>query len=255
MGWWSRVPHEAAGSTAASAGGMPVPHELPGARVSSRVHGERAAAAPALLVVSDRRHMGADPIDAVLGLRRAGVPAFQWREKDLSPGESYATLHRLRDRLDTEPTRAPGGAAFRVFVNDRADLALALGFGVHLTGSSMPTQAARRILPPTSAVGRSVHSADQAMAAQADGADYVVFGPVFDTPSKRVYGAPQGLAALRAVCERLRIPVLAIGGIDASRVAACRESGAGGVCVIRAVWDSEDPAGAARALLEEWPPA
>ncbi len=220
-----------------------------------------------LYVISDRARMGADPPAAVRSLMRAGLRAFQWREKDLSPAESYtalesiaaelpcldsahsragrASVHPYADRAP-QPWEPPG---CRLFVNDRADLALALGLDLHLAEASIPTAAARKILHPGTLVGRSTHSGESARRAEAGGADFVTFGPVYDTPSKRVYGPAQGVEALREVCKELSIPVFALGGVTLERVGACREAGAYGVAVIGAVWDAEEPVAALEALV------
>lgn len=210
-----------------------------------------------LCVLSDRARMGPDPAGAVTSLAQAGLRAFQWREKDLTPAENHRHLEAIVRSLDevdllrADPcTDAEArGDRFHLFVNDRADLALALCLDLHLAESSAPTAAVRGILHPGQLVGRSVHDLERARAAEAGGADYVTFGPVFDTPSKRRYGPPVGLPRLREVCAELTIPVLAIGGIHRDRVPQCLEAGAAGVAVIGAVWDSPDPAGAVRDLL------
>ncbi len=193
--------------------------------------------APRFLLVSDRRRMGADPIASVLGLARAGVPAFQWREKDLSAASSYDFLCRLAVLL-----HAAGAFSTRVVVNDRIDIAASLQLGVHLPEEGLPTRVARSILGTDALIGRSTHTVDAAVRAQEDGADYITFGPVFETPSKAAYGAPQGLELLQGVANTVRgLPVLAIGGITLDRVAPCIEAGAHGVAVIGAVWDAPDP--------------
>jgi thiamine-phosphate pyrophosphorylase len=104
---------------------------------------------------------------------------------------------------------------------------------------------ARGLLDATALVGESVHAVDAAAASRAD---FLVFGPIFDTPSKRAYGAPQGTAILRAAVAGAAVPVLAIGGVDPSNVEAVRAAGAHGVAVIRAVLAATDPAAAVRAL-------
>jgi thiamine-phosphate pyrophosphorylase len=204
------------------------------------------ASAPRLLVISDRGRMGCDPLAAVSQLARAGLPAFQWREKDLAAGATYTFLQGLVSAL-----RASGEPA-ALLVNDRIDIALALGIGAHLPEGALPTRIARTLLPAGTLIGRSTHSRRSAEQARDEGADYVTFGPVFDTPSKRAYGPPQGVEALREVCEALPgFPVLAIGGVTPPRMRACREAGAHGVAVIGAIWNASDPTAACRRLLDE----
>jgi thiamine-phosphate pyrophosphorylase len=119
-----------------------------------------------------------------------------------------------------------------VVVSSRVDVALAAGAaGVHLPERDLPVAATRRLLPDR-LIGRSVHSVAAARAAAADGADYLLFGPVFATPS-HADAAPVGLEALAEVAAAVTIPVLAIGGVDGTRLAECLAVGAGGYAAIR----------------------
>jgi thiamine-phosphate pyrophosphorylase len=141
-----------------------------------------------------------------------------------------------------EKARAAGGRA-RIIVNDRLDVVLAAGAnGVHLGGSSLPVAEVRAWLRQEGArlkvaedflVGRSCHSIAEAQQAERDGANYIIFGPVYATPSKAQYGAPQGLERLTEVCRAVQIPVLAIGGIAAENASACLRAGAAGIAAIR----------------------
>jgi thiamine-phosphate pyrophosphorylase len=153
--------------------------------------------------------------------------------------ERGATILQLRDRaatarrIEQEAERLVGEARVPVVVSSRVDLALAVGAaGVHLPEGDLPVDAARRLLGPGRLIGRSVHSREGAEAAARSGADYVVFGPVFPTPSHP--GRPAlGLAALREAAAAVPIPVLAIGGVDGERAEACRAAGAAGFAAIR----------------------
>lgn len=123
------------------------------------------------------------------------------------------------------------GATF--IVNDRVDVALAAGAdGVHLGQDDLPLPAARRSCGSAKIVGVSTHSVAQALAAQAAGADYVGFGPLFDTTSKTTGYPPRGLDRLAEVCDRLAIPVVAIGGITTARASAALAAGAAAVAMI-----------------------
>ena len=127
---------------------------------------------------------------------------------------------------------AAADTSARVIVNDRLDVALAAGAGgVHLKGESIDTAAVRRIVPAGFLVGRSVHAADEAERAAADGADYVVVGTVFETASKPGQ-PPSGLDLLRETVRRCRVPVLGIGGMTAARAAAVAATGAAGLAAI-----------------------
>jgi len=163
----------------------------------------------------------------------------QLREKDLDGGALFALAERLR-----AATRARGA---RLWVNDRVDVAVAVGAdGVHLGGASLPPQAVRPLLPAGMSLGISTHAPDELAGADAD---FAFFGPVYDTPSKRRFGAPQGLDGLRDAVRAAAIPVLAIGGMRAETIPAVRVAGAHGVAVIRAVLAADDPGAATRALL------
>jgi thiamine-phosphate pyrophosphorylase len=172
----------------------------------------------------------------------AGLRGLQLREKDLQVRDLLALALGLR-----EATRRRGA---RLLVNDRADVALAAGAdGVQRTHESLPVATLRAIWP-AGLVGASVHSLADAIAATAEGADFLVFGPVFDTPSKRAYGPPQGLEALRRVSGETARPVLAIGGITPGRVREVLAAGAAGVAVISAILAAERPGDATRAFLD-----
>lgn len=195
---------------------------------------------PRLLLVTDRHATaGRDLVDVVRAALGAGLRAVQLREKDLSGRELWQLATRLR------AVTADAGAL--LFVNDRVDVAHAVGAdGVHFGERSMPVDAAREMLAAGALVGVSTHAP---AADHAAGADFVCFGPVYATPSKAAYGAPQGVARLQAACAATTVPVLAIGGIEPAQVAAVRDAGAHGVAVIRAVLAAPDPAGAVRAFL------
>ena len=123
----------------------------------------------------------------------------------------------------------------RLLVNDRFDIARAAGAdGVHLTSRSLPPSVVRSICDEDFLIGASTHSLETALDARAEGADFVVFGPVFETESKRAFGEPQGLDKLREVTNALKgFPVLAIGGINLENVGDCFRAGASGIAAIR----------------------
>lgn len=126
------------------------------------------------------------------------------------------------------------GSETRLLVNDRSDIARAGGAdGVHLTAQSLPADVVRRIYGSDFLIGVSTHSLEEARMARIKGADFVVFGPVFETESKRAFGAPQGLEKLREVCAELGdFPVIAIGGITLHNAKACLDVGASGIAGI-----------------------
>jgi thiamine-phosphate pyrophosphorylase len=196
-----------------------------------------------LYLITDRSVSPRPPADVVEECLAAGLRAVQLREKDLPTRE----LLDLADTLRAS-TRRHGA---RLLVNDRADVALAAGAdGVQRTHTSLPVSALRAIAPAGFLVGASVHSEAEAREAVAQGADFVVFGPVYDTPAKRRYGPPQGLAALETVAHASGRPVLAVGGLTPERVPEVLAAGAAGVAVIGAIYGAPRPAEATRAFLD-----
>jgi thiamine-phosphate pyrophosphorylase len=197
-----------------------------------------------LTLVTDRTQThGRDLAAVVLECVDAGLPAVQVREKDLSASDLAVLCRRLR-----EPTRARGTL---LIVNDRADVALAVGAdAVQRTYTSLSVRDLRAVVDKRLSICASVHSREDALAAEADGADWIVFGPVYDTASKRQYGPPQGLAKLEAVTAAVRIPVIAIGGITPERVAEVRAAGAHGVAAISAILAADSPASEVRRFLD-----
>lgn len=195
-----------------------------------------------LYLVTDRSATrGRDLVDVVERSLAAGVRAVQLREKDLSGRELFSLAERVQ--------RACERYGADLFLNDRIDVALAVeAAGVQLGNQSIPIAAARALLGDRT-IGASTHSLEQARAAEGDGADFILFGPVYFTPSKAAYGVPQGLARLKEVVEKISLPVYAIGGVGAENVAAIKKTGARGAALISAVMSAADPAAAAIEIL------
>jgi len=194
------------------------------------------------MLVTDRRRARQPLAEAVAAAVAGGVGLVQLREKDLSPRELGAWAERLR-----ELTR---GRALLV-INDRADVAAAVGAdGVHLGRQGLPVAVARAVVGPDRLVGRSVHSVEEAVAAERAEADYLVVGSIFATASHPDQ-PPAGLDLLRAVRAAVSLPLFAIGGITAANAAACRVAGAHGVAVIGNILEADDPGAAAAALKKE----
>jgi len=161
-----------------------------------------------------------------------GVRALQLREKDLSSGALFSLAQKVRTMTDKY------GA--KLFINDRVDVAHMTGAdGVHLTETSISTAAVRKSFPDL-LVGVSTHSVKSARRAESEGAHFITFSPIFETPSKQEYGPPQGLEKLWAVCREVNLPVLALGGIQKDRVSTVLEQGASGVALISGIWNGPD---------------
>lgn len=241
----------------------------------------RPSHVPLLCYVTDRRTLAStetseerQPFDQrrillekIAAAVAAGVDWIQIREKDLSGTEcslltreavrlaaSSSPSHAARTSISskTEAVREP--VSTRILVNDRLDVALAAQTsGVHLGEKGLPPEEARRLVKSLHRekdflIGASCHSIEMAKEAERSGADYVFFGPVFVTPSKAAYGAPQGLKRLAEVCVAVAVPVVAIGGITLENVADCFSARASGIAAIRLFQDAGDMATVVRAL-------
>lgn len=188
--------------------------------------------APLLYVVTDRLRLegkrGEGGLDGLIDFLQqasaAGVDMIQIRERDLA-------TRQLMDLLD----RVAGlvGPGIRLLVNDRADVAAArAGVGVHLATRSIPPKAVRAVFGTSILIGASTHNLEEVKEAEEGGADFVVFGPVFETESKRAFGPPVGLESLRAAVAAARIPVLGIGGITVANYQDVLRTGAAGLAAI-----------------------
>jgi thiamine-phosphate pyrophosphorylase len=220
---------------------------------------------PILCYVTDRRILStvepAGRLEVLLckigAAASAGVDWIQIREKDLF-GRDSAWL--TRQALKRAAESAVGGAnPARILVNDRLDVALAeRAGGVHLPEKGFAVPEAKRLANSRGQgkdflVGVSCHGLEAARRAATEGADYIFFGPLFATPSKTAYGAPQGLERLAEVCRMVSVPVLAIGGITRENVAPCLSAGASGVAAIRLFQDTEDLASLVQAMRKPVP--
>jgi thiamine-phosphate pyrophosphorylase len=198
-----------------------------------------------LYLVTDRNQTGGR--DLLWVLEQAldgGVKAIQLREKDLSGRDLFSLAegsHKLCQVYDAA-----------LFINDRVDVALAVdAAGVQLSQTSLPVVTARALLGPRKIIGASTHSLQEAMEAEQNGADFVLFGPVYFTPSKAAYGAPQGLPALKAIVDNISVPVYAIGGIKPENIDATKKLGVRGVALISAIVSAESPKEAAAKMLRQ----
>jgi thiamine-phosphate pyrophosphorylase len=198
---------------------------------------------PIVCYVTDRRALdapdeGARVIERIRGAIAAGADWVQLREKDMQARKLLA-LARAAVAIQ--------GAA-RIIVNDRLDVALAAGAsGVHLGAASIPAEEAIRWCgagnaPPGFLLGVSCHSLEDVRRAENAGADYVFLGPVFDTPSKRSFGSPQGVQRLSEICRAVGLPVVAIGGITEANAVESVRAGAAGIAAIRLFQQPRAPA-------------
>ncbi len=197
-----------------------------------------------LIVITDRRLAAPRSVtDVVLAALAAGAPTIQLRDKSATARE-LATMARA-----LLPAARRHGAL--LFVNDRLDVALAVGAdGAHLGPDDLPLSAARSIAPPAFLLGYSCDDPAEARQAERDGADYIGCGAVFPTRTKtEAIGEEIGTTRLEAVAHAVSIPVIAIGGITPANVARVVASGAAGAAVVSAVMAAEEPAESVRALV------
>jgi thiamine-phosphate pyrophosphorylase len=196
-----------------------------------------------LYLVTDRRQtQGRDLLWVLEQALEGGVRAVQLREKELGGRDLFLLAEKTQ--------RLCGRYRASLLINDRIDVALGVDAdGVHLGGSSMPPDAARRLLGSGKLIGVSTHSVQEAQAAKRAGADFVLFGPVYFTPSKAAYGQPQGAQALKEVVEKISLPVYAIGGVKVENISALMGTGIRGVALISAVMSAADPKRAAEEIL------
>jgi thiamine-phosphate pyrophosphorylase len=161
----------------------------------------------------------------------SGVRWIQYREKDKSRRDIYGEALMLREL--TDKFRAS------LIVNDYTDIAIAVNAdGVHLGQKDLPLKEARKIFGEEKIIGISTHSAEEAIAAEAEGADYIGFGPIFHTATKDA-GKPKGIAALREIKKLIKIPLIAIGGINIENLRSVIDSGADAAAVSSAIIQGE----------------
>jgi thiamine-phosphate pyrophosphorylase len=214
----------------------------------------RARKTPIVCYVTDRKSLGAsqtllavsERIQLAMG---AGADWIQIREKDM-PARELVDL--VRDAVTSAAAlRSVGDAGDeranpQVIVNDRLDAALAAGAaGVHLGRESVNAREVANWCrngnaPEGFLIGVSCHSLAEAREAEAAGASYIFFGPVFETPAKRAFGKPQGVARLTEICRCVRVPVIAIGGVDELNAQECTRAGAAGIAAIRMFQEARD---------------
>lgn len=187
-----------------------------------------------LYLITDRKLTGKRTLGEVITEAcRAGVRAVQLRERDIDALALFELGRQIRSITRSHDAR--------LFINDRIDVAIAVGAdGVHLRETSLPVAEARQILPEDMLIGKSVRSIEQAMNAENDGADFIVFGTIFETQSKPGLKKTAGTESIIALTQRTSLPVFAVGGITPHRTRMCIEAGAHGVAVISAIMQADN---------------
>jgi thiamine-phosphate pyrophosphorylase len=193
------------------------------------------------LVTDDKLAGGRSVEDIVRAAVAGGVRMVQLRDKISS---SRVLLQRA---LALQQMLAPCGVP--LIVNDRCDIALAAGAaGVHVGQDDLPCARVRSIVGPDFLIGVSVSTVGEARQAEQDGANYLGLSPVFDTPTKTDTPGALGLEGVRLIRQAVRLPLVAIGGINAANASSVIRAGADGIAVVSAIMGAADPAAAARAL-------
>ncbi len=197
-----------------------------------------------LYLVTDRTlSLGRSTVEVVRAAIRGGVSCVQLREKGCSTREFMDEARLLKALL--------AGTGVPLFINDRLDVALAVGAdGVHLGQNDLAIADARRLVGDRMIIGISAESVADAIRAEAEGADYIGASPVFTTPTKTDTAPPLGLAGLRAIRRAVQLPLVAIGGINADNAAQVLRAGADGLAVVSAIVSAPCPRTAAAGLRQ-----
>jgi thiamine-phosphate diphosphorylase len=203
-----------------------------------------AAQIRGLYVIIDQEACRQPPIEVARLAIEGGANVVQWRDKQRDKGDQLAEARALAELCES--------AGVPLIVNDHADLALACGAaGVHLGQHDLPIDAVRPIVGDAMMIGVSTNNIGEARAAEHAGADYVAVGAIYATPSKS-NTRPADLDRIRAARAAVRLPVVAIGGINASNIRDVIDAGASAAAVISAVCGADDPREAARELAAAW---
>lgn len=194
------------------------------------------------LITSRKQTRGRPLVNVVEAALDGGARMIQLREKDLPDSELFELAKELVKL--TEIYKA------KLLINGRPDIALSANAdGVHLPADSFPPQEARKLLGEEKLIGVSTHSPGEAIKAERGGADFITFSPIYHTPSKKPYGEPQGVKRLREICESIKIPVYALGGIKIDNIKEVKEAGAFGVALISAISEAGDVKAASSRIL------
>ncbi|ODS32650.1 MAG: thiamin phosphate synthase [Candidatus Scalindua rubra] len=187
-----------------------------------------------LVLITNRKICEVGLVDIIRQAIEGGVGTIQLREKDLSTKDLYKLAKELREK--TKELNA------NLIINDRADIALAVGAdGVHLGWQSLNTNVVRRIIGHNKVIGYSAHNLKEAEKANFDGADYITISPIYDTTHKDYFIKPLGVEEIRKIKEKVDIPVIALGGINENNVKEVLRSGVDGIAVISAILLSKEP--------------
>lgn len=186
-----------------------------------------------LYLVTDKDLLGSEFFEKIEASLKGGLKALHLREKDLETIDLYNLAKELKVLTDKYDAH--------LFINDRVDIAKDLNLtGVHLAENSVDVKVARKFLGNDFLIGASRHSLNGAIEAKEQGADFITFSPIYETPSKMGYGEPQGIEKLKEVCEKVSIPVFALGGVREENLEELVNAGVKGVSLIREILTNEN---------------
>ena len=192
-------------------------------------------------LITDRNLCKQPFIDTIRSALKEGVKTVQLREKGLATHELYSLACELR-KITSE-------FKANFIINDRVDIALAVeADGVHLGWQSLPFGIVRKLLGFEKLIGISTHNRQEALQAQSWGADYITFGPIFDTPSKAGLLTPVGVQEIQKLKNEIELPIVAVGGINEKNVESVLNGGADGIAVISSIMQADNPEATARCL-------
>lgn len=195
------------------------------------------------MVITSGKLKGNELLKQITSLSAAGVRAIQVREKHMPAGELLNISKSAGRMIKRDQTR--------LIINERLDIAILAGAsGIHSTSNGIENRYIRKFASGMFS-GKSVHSLVEAVNAEKDGYEYILFGPVFRTPAKVKYGKPQGLKKLGEICNSVEIPVFAVGGINLKRIKKCINAGAYGVAAIREFQDTNNINNAVKEFRKE----
>jgi len=198
----------------------------------------------ALMLITDSSLCKQPFLNTVKLALKGGIKTVQLREKRLATHELYSLACELR--------KITSDFKANLIINDRVDIALAVeADGVHLGWQSLPFGVVRKLLGFEKLIGVSTHNRQEALQAQDNGADYITFGPVFDTPSKAGLLKPTGVEEIQKLKKEIHIPIVALGGINGKNVENVLTGGADGIAVISSIMQADDPEDAARGLCKK----
>lgn len=202
---------------------------------------KQSAYPPIFMLITDRKQSRLPLINAVKLALKGGVNTIQLREKDLPTKDIYSLACELR--AITHDLNAS------LIINDRVDIVLAANAdGVHLGWQAMPVNRVRNLIGFERIIGISAHTLQEALQAQDSGADYITYGPIFKTPSKEGILEPTGTEAILELKEKIKIPIIALGGITVDNAERVMASGADGIAVVSSILKSDNPENTAQRL-------